>query len=59
MVFILAKFWGTLPHLVWHYPFRYYMELRAFYLASLTPPVPKSEEETFDFDSEMFRGDSV
>lgn len=38
MAFAIAKFWGVMPHVVWHYPFRYYRELRDFYLASLPPP---------------------
>lgn len=34
MAFAVAKFWGLMPHVVWHYPFRYYRELRDFYIAS-------------------------
>jgi hypothetical protein len=40
MAFAVAKFWGLMPHVVWHYPFRYYRELRDFYIASL-PSAPR------------------
>ena len=63
MAFATAKYWGLLPHVVWHYPFRYYKELRDFYFASLppmgTPEAPDEESVDFDVDAEMFRGDSI
>ena len=60
MCFVLAKYWGTLPHVVWHYPVRYYTELRDFYLASLRPASGSDEgDNTFDFDAEMFKGDAI
>lgn len=61
MVFAVAKFWGDLPHVVWRYPFRYYKELRDFYLASLQPASPSGDPKSVDFDinAEIFKGDSV
>jgi len=59
MVFAVAKFWGTLPDVVWHYPFRYYKELRDFYLASLQPARSSEDGDTIDFDAEIFRGDAI
>jgi hypothetical protein len=59
MVFATAKFWGLLPHTVWRYPFRYYKELRDFYLQTLQPQAPSASEETMDFNSELFKGDAI
>jgi len=61
MAFATAKFWGLLPHVVWHYPFRYYKELRDFYVASLQPSAPSEDPESVDFDinAEIFKGDSL
>lgn len=49
MAFATAKFWGILPHVIWHYPFRYYRELRDFYLATLRP-VPSVRRSSDDPD---------
>lgn len=60
MAFATAKFWGLLPHIVWHYPFRYYKELRDFYFATLQPATEEDEESVdFDINAEMFKGDSL
>jgi hypothetical protein len=60
VAFATAKFWGLLPHIVWHYPFRYYKELRDFYFATLQPATEEDEESVdFDINAEMFKGDSL
>ena len=51
--------------MVWRYPYRYYMELRGFYIASLAPSRMQADEQRsdgdidFDYDAELFRGDSL
>lgn len=59
----MAKYWGLLPHVIWHYPFRYYKELRDAYITSLQPgPAAKDEDENsidFDINAEIFKGDSL
>jgi hypothetical protein len=63
VAFAVAKYWGLLPHVLWHYPFRYYKELRDAYIASLQPgsPVKDEDENSIDFDinAEIFKGDSL
>lgn len=61
----MAKYWGLQPNEVWSYPYRYYMELRGFYLASLAQPEREESSERsdddidFDYDADLFRGDSL
>ena len=63
MVFATAKYWGYLPHVVLHFPLRYYRQLRDFYLKTLEQPeqvdTPDPDSKDFDFDAELFRGDSL
>jgi len=61
VAFATAKFWNILPDVIWHYPFRYYKELRDFYIASLQPPPPAKDSSLteFNINDEMFRGDSI
>ena len=70
---VTARWWGILPHVIWRYPFRYFKELRAAYLATLH--IPKAEDEgdedsvdwrtgearerVIEFDRELFRGDAL
>jgi hypothetical protein len=63
VAFATARYWNILPHVIWHYPFRYFKELRDFYFASLQPPTVHEavDPDSIDFDvnAEMFRGDSL
>lgn len=61
VVFAVAKFWGLLPHVVWQYPFRYYTELRAVYLASFgsSPGDGSNTRTSFDWSEESFRGEAT
>jgi hypothetical protein len=63
MAFATAKFWGLMPHVIWRYPFRYYRELRDFYIATLTPVNVNTSsgdsEGLMDWDANSFQGDRV
>ena len=60
MVFATAKYWGLLPHVLWRFPFRYYRELRDFYIASLLSPASRDDaSQQFDFDAESLRGEAI
>jgi hypothetical protein len=64
MAVATAKFWGILPHVIWRYPFRYYKELRDFYIRQESVRVavrgsssPRSDE--FDWEQESLRGEAI
>jgi hypothetical protein len=61
VAFATAKYWDILPHILWHYPFRYYKELRDFYIAASRPAPVASDDDSIDFDinAEMFKGDAI
>jgi hypothetical protein len=60
VAFAVAKYWGLLPHVVWHYPFRYYVELRGFYLASFGSSPDRDKLRTsFNWDEERFEGEAI
>lgn len=49
MAYILAKYWGVMPHVIWRYPFRYFKELRDQFIEANRP---KDEDDSDDFDWE-------
>jgi hypothetical protein len=64
MAVATAKFWGILPHVIWRYPFRYYKELRDFYIRqeSARVVVQRSSSPSngdFDWDQESLRGEAI
>ena len=64
MAVATAKFWGILPHVIWRYPFRYYKELRDFYIRQESARVvvqrsSSSGNEEFDWTQESLRGEAI
>jgi len=61
MAFATAKFWGILPHVIWRFPFRYYRELRDFYIATLAGPRAdvSVDRDSGAWDTESFSGGSL
>lgn len=54
-MFIVAKYWGIQPHVLAHYPLRYYVELRSFYQRSLQSPGEDEGGVGISFDSDQTR----
>lgn len=52
MAFVVAKWWGILPHVLWRYPFRYYKELRNHVIEEAQRLNEKRDEGDADFDWE-------
>jgi hypothetical protein len=59
MAFAVAKWWGVMPHTVWRYPFRYYRELRDYYIAAVSPTADKQELSADGWEAESLTGDPV
>jgi hypothetical protein len=59
MAFLLAKYWGILPHVIWRYPFRYFKELRDQYIEAIRPQDKDDEDDDFDWEEESLTGPSV
>lgn len=60
MAFVMAKYWGVMPAVIWRYPFRYFKELRDHMLAATGPRPPADEpDSTFDWEEESVVGPSV
>ena len=60
MAFVIAKYWGVMPHIVWRYPFRYFKELRDHVIAANRPRDDEDEQtEPFDWDDESLSGPAV
>jgi hypothetical protein len=56
MAFILAKHWGVMPHVIWRYPFRYFKELRDYFIEASKPPDEEASGESFDWEDESLTG---
>lgn len=62
MAFVIAKYWGVMPHVVWRYPFRYFKELRDFVIEANRPPRSSDDSNSdpeFDWEDEALQGPSV
>jgi hypothetical protein len=59
MAFVVAKYWGVLPHVVWAYPFRYYKELRDHVIDSMRPRTESESGESFDWEDDSLTGPMV
>lgn len=56
MAFVIAKWWGVMPHVLWRYPFRYYKELRDHYIEANTPRDKDQADDEFDWEDESLTG---
>lgn len=61
MAFIIAKWWGIMPHVIWRYPFRYFKELRDHVIAEAkrSRDPDSSGDQDFDWDEESRTGPPV
>jgi hypothetical protein len=61
MAFVIAKYWGVMPHVVWRYPFRYFKELRDHVIEASKPRESDDspDETSFDWEEESFKGEMV
>jgi len=55
MAFVMAKWWGVMPHVIWRYPFRYFKELRDHVIEASKPP-DEDEDGDFDWEGESLTG---
>lgn len=57
MAFVIAKWWGVMPHVIWRYPFRYFKELRDHVIEAGRPR--DEPDEDFDWEEESITGPSI
>lgn len=58
MAFVIAKWWGVMPHVIWRYPFRYFKELRDYFIEANKPQDPDDDGD-FDWEEESLTGPPV
>jgi hypothetical protein len=61
VAFAVARFWGLLPHVLWNFPFRYYVELRSFCFSQLgSSPEPFARSvKMLDWEANSFEGEAI
>ena len=61
MAFVIAKYWGVMPHVIWRYPFRYFKELRDYVIEEMRPREKDDEvaDEDFDWEQESAIGPAL
>ena len=61
MAFVMAKFWGVMPHVIWRYPFRYFKELRDYVIEASRQREPDDGDgdDSFDWEEESLTGEMV
>lgn len=59
MAVLVAKFWGVLPHVIWRYPFRYYLELRNAVVDSNRVEAAVEKQQPLNWDDSMVEGEPV
>jgi len=56
MAFVIAKWWGVMPHVIWQYPFRYFKELRDHVVEASKPSDKDADGGDFDWEDESLTG---